>query len=153
MELNISELDDNMYDQIPENRPIKVVKSTNTRENVIFLRIYISFYSIFAVSFSVKKNGLLSNNYLSIQNENYEYLIEYSKNKNYWLNFLLYVACVVVLLGLYIGIKRAYKKKVEKVKFSNEKFFEIKQKMVLFYHLLRPRYHYHHLYLIHRIWS
>jgi hypothetical protein len=34
MELNISELDDNIYDQIPENRPIKVVKSTNTRENV-----------------------------------------------------------------------------------------------------------------------
>jgi hypothetical protein len=33
MELNISELDDNMYDQIPENRPIKVVKKTNT--NVI----------------------------------------------------------------------------------------------------------------------
>jgi hypothetical protein len=30
MELNISELDDNMYDQIPENRPIKVVKKTNT---------------------------------------------------------------------------------------------------------------------------
>ena len=29
MELNISELDDNMYDQIPENRPIKVVKKTN----------------------------------------------------------------------------------------------------------------------------
>lgn len=34
MELNISELDDNMYDQIPENRPIKVVKNTNTRVNV-----------------------------------------------------------------------------------------------------------------------
>jgi hypothetical protein len=30
MELNISELDDNMYDQIPENTPIKVVKKTNT---------------------------------------------------------------------------------------------------------------------------
>ena len=29
MELNISELDDNMYDQIPENRPIKLVKNTN----------------------------------------------------------------------------------------------------------------------------
>jgi hypothetical protein len=29
MELNISELDDNMYDQIPENTPIKVVKKTN----------------------------------------------------------------------------------------------------------------------------
>jgi len=29
MELNISELDDNMYDQIPENIPIKVVKKTN----------------------------------------------------------------------------------------------------------------------------
>jgi hypothetical protein len=29
MELNISELDDNMYDQIPENKPIKVVKNTN----------------------------------------------------------------------------------------------------------------------------
>ena len=34
MELNISELDDNMYDQIPENRPIKAVKNTNTRVNV-----------------------------------------------------------------------------------------------------------------------
>jgi hypothetical protein len=33
MELNISELDDNMYDQIPENRPIKVVKKTNTNVN------------------------------------------------------------------------------------------------------------------------
>jgi hypothetical protein len=32
MELNISELDDNMYDQIPENRPIKVVKK-NINEN------------------------------------------------------------------------------------------------------------------------
>ena len=31
MELNISELDDNMYDQIPENRPVKVVKKTNTQ--------------------------------------------------------------------------------------------------------------------------
>jgi hypothetical protein len=34
MELNISELDDNMYDQIPENRPIKVVKKTNTNTQV-----------------------------------------------------------------------------------------------------------------------
>jgi len=34
MELNISELDDNMYNQIPENRPIKVAKNVNTRENV-----------------------------------------------------------------------------------------------------------------------
>jgi hypothetical protein len=34
MELNISELDDNMYDQIPENRPIKVLKKTNTNSQV-----------------------------------------------------------------------------------------------------------------------
>lgn len=34
MELNINELDDNMYDQIPENRPIKVVKKTNTNSQV-----------------------------------------------------------------------------------------------------------------------
>jgi hypothetical protein len=34
MELNISELDDNIYDQIPENRPIKVVKNKNIIENV-----------------------------------------------------------------------------------------------------------------------
>jgi hypothetical protein len=34
MELNISELDDNIYDQIPENRPIKVVKNKNTTGNV-----------------------------------------------------------------------------------------------------------------------
>lgn len=33
MELNISELDDNMYDQIPENIPIKVVKKNNINEN------------------------------------------------------------------------------------------------------------------------
>ena len=34
MELNISELDDNMYDQIPENKPIKVVKKTSTNAHV-----------------------------------------------------------------------------------------------------------------------
>jgi hypothetical protein len=29
MELNISELNDNMYDQIPENKPIKIIKKDN----------------------------------------------------------------------------------------------------------------------------
>ena len=29
MELNISELNDNMYDQIPENKPIKSIKKDN----------------------------------------------------------------------------------------------------------------------------
>ena len=33
MELNISELNDNMYDQIPENVPIKIIKKDKVRFN------------------------------------------------------------------------------------------------------------------------
>ena len=33
MELNISEVSDNMYDQIPENVPIKIIKKDKVRFN------------------------------------------------------------------------------------------------------------------------
>ncbi|MBI9067958.1 MAG: histidine kinase [Salinivirgaceae bacterium] len=94
------------------------------------VKIKIPGLGIQKVSFSVKTNGPNTNNYLSVQNENYQYVIEYSKNKHYWLNFLLYLTCVVVLLLLYEIIIRAYKNKVTKVKYSNEKFFEMQLDLI-----------------------
>lgn len=64
--------------------------------------------------FSVKENKT-GPNFLSIQNDNYQYLVSYYKNKHYWSRYLFCLFLALFLDSLYFLIHYLVKKHIKKV--------------------------------------
>ncbi len=65
--------------------------------------------------FSVKENkaGI---NQLSIQSNNYHYLVHYYKHPYYWIRYIFYVISAICTLGIYLLAQFLFKKHIEKIR-------------------------------------
>lgn len=81
------------------------------------------------VDFSVKYNRR-EGNMLSVQNYNQQYLIKYSKNKFYLLQYLVYVLSVIFCYFIYLIIRQIHYSTVNQIKGENEKFYQMQMELI-----------------------
>ncbi|MDA3891364.1 MAG: sensor histidine kinase [Salinivirgaceae bacterium] len=93
------------------------------------VKIEIPGLNVQKVSFSVKQNQD-SGHMLSLQNHNQQYLISYSKNKYYWLQYLVYIASVLSFYFVYFIIRKIHYNQVDQIKDDNEKFYQMQMELI-----------------------
>jgi len=76
------------------------------------------------VYLSVKENQNQPNQ-LSIQNDNYQYLVSYYKHPYYWLIYVLYSVTVLISLLIYFLIVRWYRNHIEDLKKQEQKAMKL----------------------------
>lgn len=81
------------------------------------------------VAFSVMHNSEFGNK-LSVQNYNQHYLINYSKNKLYWLQYLVYLLSVIVSYGFYLMVRHFHYSQVNQIKHDNETFYLMQMELI-----------------------
>ncbi len=65
--------------------------------------------------FSIKEN-VGNSNQLSIQNNNYHYLVNYYKHPYYWIRYLFYLFTATISLGIYLLAQFIFKNHIEKIR-------------------------------------
>ncbi len=79
--------------------------------------------------FSVKMQQS-NENLLSVQNENHQYLVSYSKNKWFWLRFIVVFGVALLAYLIFWTLKKIQHMQVERIKFDNERFYKMQLDLI-----------------------
>lgn len=110
---------------VVQNNKLKIYRN-NLTNPVVF---DIPGLNVQKVFFSVKKD-LENGNMLSIQNNNQQYLISYSKNKFFWVRYTLYLVSILILYFIFFILSKIHFRTIDRVKNDNEKFYIMQMDLI-----------------------
>jgi hypothetical protein len=67
---------------------------------------------------------------LSVQNENHQYLVSYSKNKWFWLRFVVVFGFALLAYLIFWTLKKIQQLQVDRIKFDNERFYKMQLDLI-----------------------
>ena len=110
---------------VVQNNLLKIYRNNFTYP----VSLYIPGLNVQKVYFSVKKE-VNKGHQLSIQNNNQQYFISYTKNPYYWMRYLIYIVSIAILYGIYFMLSKLHIGRVEKIKDDNEKFYQMQMELI-----------------------